>query len=224
MAEEQYNSGNFGAREPQPAHHINDFAPHPAPMPHHAAHSANPHPHAHTAAAHKPQHNPKPAASPISGSLRPVPTVKMFSTRGMEYAMMSLALWIVAVSLAWILMNLVNDSRSFNFLVVPTSALVVSLPIYAAFFIRLKRAEINNPKLRFDPSRRRWLQLTQFLAYIVCLVNLIILVYELLLRYGTDRTNLPSLGRVVADAGVVLLISFVLLAYYWVDEHRLTQE
>lgn len=221
MPEEQYNSGNFGAAEPLPPRHINDFAANPAPATHHAAHHQHQQPHP---AAQHGHENPKHEEIPPAGPLRPVPTIRMLSARGMEYAMMTVALWITAASLAWILLNLVNGSRSFNFLVVPTAALVVSLPVYAGFFIRLKRAEIAHPKLRTDPSRRRWSQLTQFLAYVVFLINLIIYVYQLMLRYGTDRANLPAIGRVTADAAVVLLISFVLLAYYWVDEHRLTQE
>jgi len=138
----------------------------------------------------------------------------------MEYAMMSLSLWITAAAAVWVLLNLANGSRSFDFLVVPTSALIITVPIMAFFFIRLKKAEFRDPVLRADPSRRRWTQLTQFLAFLVTIVNLIVLVYEILVRYGTNKTASHSIGKTIMDAVIVLAVAGGILVYYWLDEHR----
>src|SRR3989338_7106899 len=95
--------------------------------------------------------------------VEPVPVVRVLSVRGVEYTMMTIALWFSATGLAWALLNLLNGSYNFSFLVVPVSILISSLPLFALFFIRLKRAELANPALRFEPSKRRLSQMTQVL-------------------------------------------------------------
>src|SRR5579859_1931304 len=129
--------------------------------------------------------------------LKPIPVVRMSSARGLEYGMMSVSLWIAAVSLAWILLDLVNGNKVFDSLVLPTAALSVCLPIYMILFFRLKRAELANPRLKVDPSRRRWSQLTQFLAFIAALVDLIIFADAILNRFGVAKPNLPALGKTI---------------------------
>ena len=199
MPEEQHHSGYTA---PHHAHsHINDVRPQhhvaPAPQPvHHVASQQ-------TAAHHAPQH-PHPAAPippapkpllPNPSILQPTPVVKMWSTKGLEYAMMSISLWISAAALAWLIIALINDRNSFVALVSPVSALAVCVPVLAFFFIRLKMAEAKNPILRADPSRRRWTQITQFLAYIVLLLGLIGLVRETLTRYGTNTAYSGSFSK-----------------------------
>ena len=151
---------------------------------------------------------------------QPIAVVRVLSVRGVEYGMMSIVLWIVASTLAWLLLNLVNSSKTFDYLVVPTSALVVCVPIFGLLFIRLKRAELANPSLRLEPSKRRWSQLTIFIAFIVTVINLIVLVYQLLNNFGSDSKSTTSVGKILLDALVVLVIAGGILIYYWREEHR----
>jgi hypothetical protein len=154
-----------------------------------------------------------------TGSDMPLPVIKVLSVRGVEYAMMTIALWVVATTLAWVVLNSLNGSGSFNYLVVPTSALIVCLPVFGWLFLRLKRVELANPELRLDPSKRRWSQMTQILAYLACLVNLIYFVY-VILQHTTGKSG-TSIPKAVTNLLVILVIAGGVLAYYWVDEHRI---
>lgn len=153
-----------------------------------------------------------------TSSAQPVPVVKVLSVRGVEYGMMTIALLISASTVAWIILNMLNGSRGFDAVVIPTSALIVCLPVLAVLFIRLKRAELADPNLKLDPSKRRWSQLTQFLAFIACLVNLIYFVYAVLQH--TSGGSAPSIGKTLINLIVVLVIAGGILSYYWFDEHR----
>lgn len=168
-------------------------------------------------AAHAAHHHARPVVS-RPAHLQPVPVVKMWSTRGVEYAMMSLVLWVSAISLSWLLLTFINSRNSFNNLVVPVSVLIISLPITTFFFIRLKKAELKNPVLRADPSRRRWTQATQFLAFVAIIADLITLVHQLLSHYS--GANATSIAKIILDSTVVTVIAGCLLIYYWLDEHR----
>lgn len=152
------------------------------------------------------------------GSDGPVPVVRVLSVRGVEYAMMTIALWFSATSLAWILLNILNGSANFNFLVVPVSVLISSLPFFAVLFIRLKRAELANPALRFDPSKRRLSQLTQVFAFIVCLINISVFAYNIMQKINGSGTI--SIIKATVSLLVVLAVAGGILVYYWFDEHR----
>ena len=162
--------------------------------------------------------SPAPANPPTSKYPDPMPVVKMYSTRGVEYGMMTIALWFAASSLAWVVINIVNGSSNFNFLVVPVSVLITSVPVFGILFLRLRKAELADSGLRLEPSKRRWSQLTQFLAFIVCLVNLVYLVYSLLQHFANDGTN--NVAKAAGSVAVVLVIAGGILVYYWLDEHR----
>lgn len=159
-----------------------------------------------------------PTIPPVAKYPDPVPVVKVYSVRGVEYGMMTIALWFAASSLTWVLVNIVNGSSNFDLLVIPVSILVTSIPIFSILFLRLRRAELSNPGLRLEPSKRRWSQLTQFLAFIVCLVNLTFLVYSLLQHFANDGTN--NVVKSVGSAAIILVVAGSTLAYYWFDEHR----
>ncbi len=159
-------------------------------------------------------------SSVVSGMKDPVPVVQVLSVRGVEYGMMSITLWVLASTLAWLLLNLVNGSRTFDYLVVPTSALVVCLPFFAWLFIRLKKAELANSSLVHEPSRRRWSQTTQFVAFIATLTNLIVFVYAMLSRFGTDKKPSETILKQVLSMLVVLVIAGGVLVYYWLEDHR----
>lgn len=153
-----------------------------------------------------------------SNTDKPVPVVHVLSVRGVEYTMMTLALWFGAAALIWILLGLVNSQNSFDFLAFPVSLLLVSMPVFALFFIRLRRAELANPALRLEASKRRLSQITQILAYIVCLFNIVGFVYVVMSKLG--GTESVSIGKAALNIAVVLLVTGGILVYYWFDEHR----
>lgn len=169
-------------------------------------------------------HHPEPPPPPPPVTLstpvsdEPVPVIRVLSVRGVEYAMMTIALWFAATGLGWVLLNVANGSSNFDFLVVPLSVLITTLPVFSILFLRLKRAELANPQLRLEPSKRRLSQLTQVLAFIVCMVNLTVFVYSVLQKInGSDSV---SIGKSALSLVIILAIAGGILAYYWFDEHR----
>ncbi len=152
---------------------------------------------------------------------QPVAVVQALSVRGVEYAMMTLSLWFAAGALAGVLLSIFNGGTSFSVLSFPLALLLVCVPVFSFFFIRLKRAEIVNPALRFDPSKRRLTQFTQIIAFAICLFNLIGFIYLVLQKIGGESTM--SLGKAFLNLLVILVVAGGVLAYYWFDEHRLVK-
>ena len=149
----------------------------------------------------------------------PIAVVRVLSTRGVEYGMMTIALWVSAITLAWVILNMANGGGGFDTLVVPTASLVICVPVFGLFFLRLKKAELAKPSLRLDPSKRRWSQTSQFLAYISLLVNFIYFVYSLLLHVSGGKG--PAITKSLINLVVVLVIAGGVLLYYWRDEHKI---
>jgi hypothetical protein len=149
---------------------------------------------------------------------QPMAVVKVYSVRGLEYGLMTFMLWFVAIGLVTSSLSLVNGGTSVDALAFPVSLLVVSLPIFAYFFIRLKRAEVANPSLRFEASKRRFSQLTQILSFFTCVFNLVALVYLLIQQAGGESET--SLGKIFLNVSVILVVAGGIFVYYWHDEHR----
>jgi len=149
---------------------------------------------------------------------QPVAVVRVLSVRGVEYLMMSLALWIGAFSFAGMLLTLINGGHSFDVLAFPISVLVVAVGLFTFFFLRLKKAEVQNPALRFDPSKRRLSQTTQVLSYLAIFVSLVGIVYTLIAKMAGSLEQ--TLWKLVLDFVVVLAVAGGILAYYWLDEHK----
>jgi hypothetical protein len=166
-----------------------------------------------------------PPAPPASTGLQsetnrdlPVPVVQVLSVRGVEYTMMTLTLWIVAAALIWILLSKLNGITGFSLLIFPTSLLIVCVPVFSLLFLRLRKAEVKNPALRLDASKRRLSQFTQVIAFATCLFNLIGFVYLVLSKVSGEAA--PSIGKSLVNLLVVLVVAGGILAYYWFDEHR----
>lgn len=149
---------------------------------------------------------------------RPIPVVKVLSVRGVEYAMMSILLWFGAGSLIFILVSIIQGGASFETLAFPLSLLLVTTPGFAYLYLRLRSVELDNPSLRLEPSKRRFSQITQILAFLTCFFNIVTVVYMLLsIAGGAEGVSVPkTLGSAVA----VLAVAGGILAYYWIDEHR----
>jgi len=161
---------------------------------------------------------PAPAYTPTPESLMPQAVVKVLSPRGLEYAFMTIALFTSAFALSIALLSLVNGQTSFSVLAFPVAALVVSLPVFALLFLRLKKAELANPALRYDPSKRRASQFTQIFSFVIALFTLIGFLTTIFAKISGSFDS--SLVKVFLDVLVIEAIAGGLLAYYWIDEHR----
>lgn len=152
-----------------------------------------------------------------SDSVAPVPVVQVLSPRGVEYVMLTIALFTAAIGLTAALLCLVNGQTGIISLSVPVALLLTGLPIFAALFIRLKRAELAAPSLKLDQSKRRSTQATQIISFIVSLFTLVSLIVSIFIAIGGEA---DSLGKSIASALIVFIIFTGILAYYWWDEHR----
>lgn len=150
---------------------------------------------------------------------RPVPVVQVLSVKGVEYTMMTLTLWFVAGAMIWALLSLANGMTSFSVLAFPASLLLVCVPIFAYFFLRLRKAELADPRLRFEASKRRLSQFTQIIAFATCLFNIIGFVYLVMTKLGGSGSI--SIGKAILNLVIVLAVAGGVLVYYWFDEHRL---
>jgi hypothetical protein len=150
---------------------------------------------------------------------RPVPVVKVLSVRGVEYAMMSILLWLGAGSLIFILVSIISGMSGFDSLAFPISMLLVCLPGFAFLYLRLRKAELSDPSLRLEASKRRYSQITQILAFLTCFFNIVTVVYILISMAGGEEVG--SIGKVLGSAAAVLAVAGGILVYYWFDEHKL---
>ncbi|HSW36925.1 MAG TPA: hypothetical protein VLG37_00990 [Candidatus Saccharimonadales bacterium] len=150
--------------------------------------------------------------------VNPMAVVQVLSTRGVEYTMLTLCLWLVAIAFGWVGLALVNGDMHFNILAFPAALLVVALPIFAWLFLRQKRAELMNPMLKLDPSKRRLTQLTQIVTFAICLFNVIGFVFLVFSKLAGQGG--PVLWKSFLNLLVVLVVAGGILAYYWNDEHR----
>jgi hypothetical protein len=162
---------------------------------------------------------------------RPIAVVHNLSVRGFEYSIMFISLISSAFSLGGILNTFISNhfvttntsgySSGSDFTSFFTTLLVVVFPIFLILFFRLKKAELNNPTIRLDASRRRWLQFTELVAFVLGIGFIVAFVYQLL-NYNADGS--PPLIEQALKTLVVLLISGGIFTYYWLDEHRTEQK
>lgn len=153
-----------------------------------------------------------------SSPLNPIAVVRVLSTRGIEYVFLTFALVIASISLGAVIISLINGHYDFNVLAYPTAALLVSVPIFALFFLRLKKAENLNPSLVLDPSKRRSTQFIQIYTYIICFLTLIGIVSEIFAKMAGNYAG--SIVKLILDGLVILIIAGGILFYYWRSEHK----
>ncbi len=172
-----------------------------------------------------PHEQPVPPAAPAGGleidandPLRPTPVVKVLSPVGVEYVFLTVTLLVAAAALIGVLLSLVNGKTDFAVLAFPTATLTVTVPLFAALFLHLKKLEMRNPALRLDASKRRSTQFTQIAAFIVSLATLIGFVSSVFAKLGGQHV-LP-IGKAFLNTLCILVVSGGILAYYWYDEHR----
>lgn len=183
-----------------------------------------------TDGADKPLVAPPPPTDTGSPANDPKPVVQALSTRGLEYTIMFISLAVFALSLGWILHSLINGATGTsnwvdNSVSFATAALIVSLPIFAFLFLRLKKAEIANSQLHDDPSRHRAIQIMLVLTFLVGLGNIITFLYSLLnggnATAGTiDSSTATTIVGNALHLLVTLAIAGTIFGYYWYEEHR----
>jgi hypothetical protein len=151
-------------------------------------------------------------------ALAPMPVVQVLSPRGVEYVFLTINLFAAAMGLIGTLLAFVNGKTDFDVLAFPVALLLVSLPLFAFFFLRLKKAELLDPALKQDPSKRRSTQLTQVVSYLTVFVALIALVSGIFASIAGKYSG--SLLKLVLSVIVFVVVAGGILAYYWIDEHR----
>jgi hypothetical protein len=156
------------------------------------------------------------ALSEGPSSVTPQPVVQVLSPRGIEYVFLTIVLFTGAINLIAALIILIDGNIDFSALAFPTAALVVTVPIFAWLFLRLKRAELRNPKLALDPSKRRSTQFTKVISFATCLFTLIGFVFGIFIRIGGNSD--ASMVKLFFDVLVILAVAGGILAYYWINE------
>lgn len=157
-------------------------------------------------------------ASQAPSTLVPQAVVQVLSPRGVEYVFLTIALFTAAFGLASALLSVVNGQFGYATLSFPVSLLLVGLPIFASLFLHLKKSELRNPSLALDPSKRRSTQVTQVISFVICLFSLVGLVVALFSKMGGQLNT--SVGKILLDVGVIVLVFGAILFYYWRDEHQ----
>ena len=153
-----------------------------------------------------------------SVNVNPIPVVKVMSPRGVEYVFLTIALFTAAVALGGALISLFNGKYDFSVLALPASTLLVSLPTFAFFFLRLKKSELKNPALKLDVSKRRSTQFIQITTFLIVFFTLIGFIATIFYKMASQYNG--SLLKLFLDVLVVILIAGGILAYYWRDEHH----
>lgn len=151
-------------------------------------------------------------------SVTPQPVVQVLSPRGVEYVFLTISLFTGAIGLMSALISIVNGKFAFSVLAAPVALLVVALPVFAFFFLRLKSAELRDAGLALDPSKRRSTQAIQIVSFIVSFFTLIGFV-SILFAVMSGGVKL-SLVKVILDVLSIEAVFGGILAYYWHDEHR----
>jgi hypothetical protein len=175
---------------------------------------------------------PPPAPAGSAKLLQQQPTAQQYTSRGLEYVILFIALAVSALSLGSILNSTVNNVYGGGDSVpqvasFATAALVVSLPIFALLFLRLKRAEARDPELLRNHFPKRSMTMLLIITFLIGIGNIIYFVYSIITN-GTSSDSYNWLGSQSATdilgnfmhLLVTLVIAGSIFAYYWRELHR----
>lgn len=158
-----------------------------------------------------------PNDSPFDKATQSQPVVKVLSPFGVEYVFLALSLFFGATGLISALLILVNGAASFSALAFPAAMLLVTVPVFAFLFLRLKKLELRMPHLRLDASKRRTTQFIQIVSFITVISGLIGFVYSAFAKMAGQSGT--SVGKAFLDMLCVVVVAGGILAYYWREEH-----
>lgn len=148
---------------------------------------------------------------------KPQPVVKVLSVRGVEYLLFTISLWIVAGGLSTALISLISGDSGFDTLAGPAAILIAGMIPLWLLFTRLKTAELKDPSLCYEPSKRRSSQFSQVFSFIILFITTFILLYNTILTIGGSASELP---KTIFSCFVVYIIAGGIFTYYWREEHR----
>lgn len=149
-----------------------------------------------------------------SSTHAPISVVENLSPRGFEYNIMFITLWLTAIA-AVIMINIFLYGEGLESAKFPLTILIVSLPVFGFMFYRLKQAETAEPRLLFDPSRRKSVQSTQRTAFIILLIQTIFTLYAFI--EGADEVES---GKIVVSWLLSVVVFGGIFAYYWKNTPR----
>jgi hypothetical protein len=152
----------------------------------------------------------------------PIAVVQRYTTAGMEYSIMFLALLFGATSLGtWLhqlLDSLYRSPQSSDAL--PSVTAIVTIPIFLVLFFRLRGKEKSDETVKADSSRRRGVQIALLVTFVWGITSVIFYLYQLLSPHyaGSSVANDPVLQFL--HLLITLAIAGGIFIYYWIDEHR----
>ncbi|MDB5185420.1 MAG: hypothetical protein JWN38_1228 [Candidatus Saccharibacteria bacterium] len=149
----------------------------------------------------------------------PQPVIQVYSPHGVEYVFLAIVLFMSAIGLSWLLDAFVNGAFSFSALSFPVAMMLITMPVFAWLFLRLKNAELSDSSLALDASKRRTTQSIQIVSFIICLIVAIGMLTSVFTALGGDLSG-GSFVRVFFSLLMVVLVFGGILAYYWRDEHK----
>jgi hypothetical protein len=110
------------------------------------------------------------------------------------------------------------------------AALIVSFPIFVFLFLRLESKEEVDPTLATDSSRRRGMQITLIISFIIALASLISYIGNMLSKssanqaasYYSAATGSSSGFATFLHALIDITIAGAIFGYYWFKLHKKT--
>jgi hypothetical protein len=147
-------------------------------------------------------------------SKKPIAVVEATSPKSLEYHMMFLTLWLSALGVLFITnVFLFGGGTDNGFSGFALTILLICVPIFLILFFRLRQAEELHPEIKNDLSRKKSIQSTQSLAFIIVLIHTIIMVYQVLNGSG-------NVGSQVLSWLLSLIVFGSIFVYYWKDTHQ----
>ncbi len=190
----------------------------------------------------------QPETSSMPQSSQPIAVVNTYTPRGVEYMIMFFSLWIAASSLGTLLHSIVDNaapraedsyfSAATSVLPLSSIALGVGVIVFALMFLRLKKAELNEPSIRLDSSRRRAVYLTVLVTFLIGMQKIVTYIYGLFNGGGSSggigdiifggffgggqatEPGTPLYLWDLAHLAITLGIAGLIFFYYWRDMHK----
>jgi hypothetical protein len=162
----------------------------------------------------------------------PIAVVENLTPRGFEYKIFLVLLLVSLIGLISLANIMLSSNVSWEAAAFPVTMLIVCAPVAVFMFLRLRRTELAQPRLRKDPSRRRIIQAIQLLTFLGVIIHTIILLYMIISGNYTSSTpaysdyyddyNIegPNLLKDILRWVVTVVLAGGTFLYYWRDEHR----
>jgi hypothetical protein len=163
----------------------------------------------------------EPPTATLLGTDSSIKIVALSTAAGLEYAIMFLSLGVAAASFIGILFSAIDKTYgpvtvSSGHVPAVAAALIVSFPIFAGIFLWLNKREQRQPELRKDQNRKRIVQLSLIVTFLIGLGLVTLYAYRLLNAVELKSSPLVEGLHLITSLGV----SGLIFGYFWFDEHR----